>query len=230
MKSRNMRIVSIGLFLIGFALAGSSVQASPTTIDFESFSDQAVVGSVIVPGNVVTFSIVAPTGAIQSAYAAKVGPRPESAFVPDDRPVGMQAGTFLTDEFDGPSLKGDYRMHFARPVSSLSLDLYDYRVDGGPAIGDTATLTVYSDASWTNAIATDVFTIPNPNPVDGNIEHLSVSLDSFDILSADLVFNAGDVGTGIDNVTFATIPAPGAILLGAMGTGLVGWLRRRKTL
>lgn len=41
---------------------------------------------------------------------------------------------------------------------------------------------------------------------------------------------AGGYGPALDNVSTSAVPAPGAILLVGLGTSLVGWLRRRKTL
>jgi len=39
-----------------------------------------------------------------------------------------------------------------------------------------------------------------------------------------------NIGMLLDDVSISLIPAPGALLLGSMGMGIVGWLRRRKAL
>ena len=55
-------------------------------------------------------------------------------------PAALVGGFFLTDEPNGPSAALDYFIQFASPVNGLSLDLLDFRGDGGPN-NDIATLT-----------------------------------------------------------------------------------------
>ena len=196
-------------------------------IDFESgFRDQIPVTKVITPTNVVTFGVDIDH---KPAYIAKVGGL-TTAFVPNDTPVdiNVSGNYFLTDEKNGPWFKLPYYMSFARPVHNLSLNLYDYRVDGGPWFGDSATLMVFDQAG--NLVGTDIYTIGWPNPMNGKITLLSVMNPIAPITTARLEFSKrGDVGTGIDNISFTTVPLPSSLLLLGSGLlGLAGWRRLKK--
>jgi hypothetical protein len=69
----------------------------------------------------------------------------------------------------------------------------------------------------------DVFTFISDIDVDGP------GIGSVEDLRT-ILWNNGQYPNSEITVTFATIPAPGAVFLGTLGVGFVSWLRRRRTL
>ena len=217
-----------------FGIVALAVVAAATpgngavTIDFEdgSFSNVDPVGAVgTADGNTVTFSVGASAPGSGTGFVAEVG-TPQTAFSPNDTPASAVAGDFfLTDELSGPSVSLNYYIKFNTAVLDLSLDLFDYRNET-PNPGDTATLSVFSDASFSVLVGQDVFTIAGGEP-DGNVASLSVLAPSLPIRSAELVFSAVDTGTGIDNISYSSaIPEPTTLIIWSL-LGLGSWLGMR---
>lgn len=98
---------------------------------------------------------------------------------------------------------------FNAPVNAFGLDITSCQ-------GDT-TMTIGNDVSYALDLTEDI------PAFWGVIDFAGISSISFNA--------AGALdGLAFDAASYNVIPAPGAILLGSIGVGLVGWLRRRRTL
>ena len=211
------KVVISALCVTGlFASALSGPAAGRDVIDFETgFSRLDLVSTVTTGSNALSISL----SNEGETFIANVG-IPKDAFenmmdteLLFDQPVGGNAGEFFLT--DGVTGENNFLFDFDLPVSQFSLDIYDFRGDGGARPTDFASLVAYADKDRTNAVAEEVFKIPLPRPDDGATLTMSVAASS--IAAVTLGFSTFDRGTGLDNITFVTVPEPTTLLLLALG-------------
>jgi len=131
-----------------------------------------------------------------------------------DNDFAMPGTPILRPDGGPTTYQGDFWMQFTTPVLDVDFDSGYWDTIGAGVIGvyDPSAVLL---ASYSNTLI--------------GVEHISISgLGQI----GNIYFNSVNDGNGgdIDNLDFTPIPAPGAILLGSLGVGLVSWLRRRRTL
>ena len=173
-------------------------------VDFESgFVDLQPVPTVTTETNLMSVSLS--NGG--SGFIAEVG-GPVTAFEPNDDPVGGTPGSYFLSD-GGANFSLDFFFVFDNPVQDLALELYDFEL----ATGRFATLSVFSDFSFSDLVGSDV---TNGTNEQGGIIEMSV-FGTQAIRSASLSFNVVDNGVGIDNISFTTVPEPSTLVfLGAL--------------
>ena len=140
---------------------------------------------------------------------------------------------------DGPgSLTQLYQSYSMTPGNPLMFDYFWDSRDFKP-FGDTASLSIHSGVGTAGPLV-GTFTLGSvsTDPQDyWGTPWQTVSLFVGSAGMYTVVFEVRnsldgikDSYLGIDNVLLQAVPEPGAILLGGIGVGLVGWLRRRRTL
>jgi hypothetical protein len=132
--------------------------------------------------------------------------------------------SFFTADKMYPHVFRENRVQFRADFSVLATDVWlDIIGNDGPlGSGDAGELYAYNaagtqlDSDFTSGLFGSAFdTLHVSDPV--GIAYI-------------IAYGTDNDTVGLDNLQWEQIPAPGAILLGSLGVGLVGWLRRRRTL
>jgi hypothetical protein len=201
MKNR-MKGISASVLLV--TVLGLAATASATPITFSEYPVGTVVSNQYASEGV-TFL----PGSVTPRLPQIAMDLPYMPTSPVLRPTGEPTYAF--------SFQGDFWMQFTVPVGSI-----DFASGSWDGVGD-AVIRVYDPSNHLVGTYSNTHTGPE-----------SICISGLGPIGKVYFNSVGDFGgAGIDNLSFTTftaVPAPGALLLAALGAGVIGWLRRRRAL
>jgi hypothetical protein len=199
---KSILVLALGLVCTMWTL---DAQAALTTIDFEAYTDAQNIHGVNLGGVTLYENQL---GIVRVYASDRFGAGYKSAVNSVGSDESAVATLPLTGVFDAPtSYVSIWAGDNGGDIDQWELEVFDA---GGVSLG------IAQSEQW------------NGNPYT----KLSIGAEgivSFQVRYLDPV--GVQAGIAYDDLQFGTtIPAPGAVVLGSIGAGLVGWLRRRRSL